>query len=307
MSRLSPPPITNINLKRSQSPVSIAASDTTYHSFHDVELFEPSSPPVTTGQTGQTRPTVKTAPTTSVNRPKIENNNLFDPLQPFAAHKDNNDQSEPKKNIITRQDSGYESAYSGSRSGASQSSSSHGGSSSSRSTPQQIRLHQRPGVPPKRSSASAPAAVSYTRRHNSVHSLHLTPSHPRHQAINSYYHFPSLESISGQKEEEGKEAGETSPSIHHPLTQPEIKYWMSDQTRRREYAAIDAANRGVKGWVMRYMVPDCFVPKDHRRLTFDDDSGSVRRYRLELKGDDSDAVKGKGERKKRKLGCLLGR
>ncbi|CCF42898.1 hypothetical protein CH063_12783, partial [Colletotrichum higginsianum] len=47
------------------------------------------------------------------------------------------------------------------------------------------------------------------------------------------------------------------------------------------YAAIDAASRGVKGWVRRHLVPDCFVPKE-KHVAFDDDTGSVRRYRLEL-------------------------
>ncbi|CAK7562276.1 MAG: hypothetical protein SEPTF4163_000112 [Sporothrix epigloea] len=64
-------------------------------------------------------------------------------------------------------------------------------------------------------------------------------------------------------------------------------YWTSDQTRRLEYAAIDAASRGFKGWVMRHMVPDCFVPKSKRRVTFDDDTGSVRRYRIALETEES--------------------
>ncbi|CAK7212276.1 hypothetical protein SBRCBS47491_001408 [Sporothrix bragantina] len=64
-------------------------------------------------------------------------------------------------------------------------------------------------------------------------------------------------------------------------------YWTSDQTRRLEYAAIDAASRGFKGWVMRHVVPDCFVPKAKRRVTFDDDTGSVRRYRIELETEES--------------------
>ncbi|CAK7246170.1 MAG: hypothetical protein STHCBS139747_007793 [Sporothrix thermara] len=64
-------------------------------------------------------------------------------------------------------------------------------------------------------------------------------------------------------------------------------YWTSDQTRRLEYAAIDAASRGFKGWMLRHMVPDCFVPKAKRRVTFDDDTGSVRRYRIELETEES--------------------
>lgn len=38
---------------------------------------------------------------------------------------------------------------------------------------------------------------------------------------------------------------------------------------------------------MRHMVPDCLIPKSHRsHLRFDDDSGSVVRYRLSLEMDD---------------------
>jgi hypothetical protein len=35
------------------------------------------------------------------------------------------------------------------------------------------------------------------------------------------------------------------------------------------------------------MVPDCFIPKNKRRFRFEDDRGSVRRYRLELEAEDS--------------------
>jgi hypothetical protein len=37
---------------------------------------------------------------------------------------------------------------------------------------------------------------------------------------------------------------------------------------------------------MRHVVPDCFIPKDRRCVRFDDDSGSVVRYRLSLEMDD---------------------
>lgn len=70
-----------------------------------------------------------------------------------------------------------------------------------------------------------------------------------------------------------------SPCAVPPQT---THYWTSDRTRRLEYAAIDAASRGVRGWVMRNVVPECFVPRENRRMGFDDDSGSVRRYRLDL-------------------------
>ncbi|PSR84044.1 hypothetical protein BD289DRAFT_334920, partial [Coniella lustricola] len=76
---------------------------------------------------------------------------------------------------------------------------------------------------------------------------------------------------------------ESPSSLASPHVPPQTThYWTSDRTRRLEYAAIDAASRGVRGWIMRNVVPDCFVPKDARRVCFDDDSGSVRRYRLDL-------------------------
>lgn len=71
-------------------------------------------------------------------------------------------------------------------------------------------------------------------------------------------------------------------------------YWTSDHTRRLEYAAIDAARRGIRGWAKRNLVPACLAPKDGGHLDFDDDSGSVRRYRLEL--DESEVASKEGKR-----------
>ncbi|KAL5606531.1 hypothetical protein BROUX41_002935 [Berkeleyomyces rouxiae] len=69
------------------------------------------------------------------------------------------------------------------------------------------------------------------------------------------------------------------------------QYWTSNRTRRLEYAAIDAASRGVRGWVMRNLVPDCLVPKQNKQhVAFDDDTGSVRRYRLDLDQVDESAA-----------------
>ncbi|KAI0105275.1 hypothetical protein GGR51DRAFT_197318 [Nemania sp. FL0031] len=247
MSRLSPLPT---NLQRSQSPVSVAASDTTYHSFYEVELFEPASPV-----------------TTLRHPPKKE------------------EQIGPKP--ITRHDSGYESMHSGS---------SHGHSSRilHRNT-SQPRQQKRPTI--QRAIQSTPA--SYPGRPGG-HPLHMTMSQQQQQhQPNSYYYFPSPEAITGH----GEVAEEPDPAYHPPPPQT-THYWMSDNTRRLEYAAIDAASRGIKGFIMKHVVPDCFVPKDNRRLTFDDDTGSVRRYRLELECDDSSLKEGK---RSKKLGWLFGR
>jgi hypothetical protein len=91
-----------------------------------------------------------------------------------------------------------------------------------------------------------------------------------------------------------------SESPVYPLPPQTTHYWTSDRTRRLEYAAIDAASKGVRGWVMRHVVPDCFVPQSKRRVGFEDDRGSVVRYRLELDTEDSmekaDPVRAKGWR-----------
>ena len=77
-----------------------------------------------------------------------------------------------------------------------------------------------------------------------------------------------------------------SETPEYPLPPQTTHYWTSDQTRRLEYAAIDAASKGVRGWVMRH-VPDCFVPQSKRRVGFEDDRGSVVRYRLDLDTEES--------------------
>ncbi|KAI1118659.1 hypothetical protein F5Y14DRAFT_223094 [Nemania sp. NC0429] len=234
---------------RSQSPISIAASDTTYHSFNDIELFEPASP-VTTLRYPHTK---------------------GDPLG-----------SRP----ITRHDSGYESTYSGS---------SHGHSSKilHHRNAAQTRSQKRPTIQrvPKSSPASYPGRPSGQLSRASTPQKH----HPT-----SYYYFPSPEAIAGNDE-----AAEESDPVSYPPPPPQTThYWMSDRTRRLEYAAIDSASRGIKGWVMKHVVPDCFVPENNRRLTFDDDTGSVRRYRLELECDDSSI---KEDKRGKKLGWLFRR
>ncbi|KAK6203773.1 hypothetical protein LQW54_008786 [Pestalotiopsis sp. IQ-011] len=92
--------------------------------------------------------------------------------------------------------------------------------------------------------------------------------------------------------------------IHYPPPPQTTHYWTSDNTRRLEYAAIDAASNGIKGWILKYVVPDCFVPKRNRRLGFDDEGGSVRRYRIELESED---LTKEGWKKSKKLGWLTGR
>jgi len=82
-------------------------------------------------------------------------------------------------------------------------------------------------------------------------------------------------------------------TLSHPLPPQTTHYWTSDRTRRLEYAAIDAASRGVRGWIRRHVVPDCFIPQEKQHLSFEDDRGSVVRYRLDLPDDGAEDEKEK--------------
>jgi len=274
MSRLSPSPS---NLYRSQSVASVAASDTTYHSFYDVELFEPAPPGTTTS--------VTKAPNSSV----VEIKEMPE---------------EPNPKLISRQDSGYESAsaYTTSRSGTAQSSQGLSATSSATSRSGNImqmgnRSQKRPAL--HRAVKSTPVSRVHTGKSMNLVPISSYHQHQQQQYTNTYYYFPPPEAISGADEErdEPQPQSQQTDTPYHPPPPPQTThYWMSDHTRRLEYAAIDAASRGVKGWIMRHVVPDCFVPKDNRRLRFDDDTGSVRRYRLDLDdvGLECDDLSGKG-------------
>ncbi|KAI6082537.1 hypothetical protein F4821DRAFT_213744 [Hypoxylon rubiginosum] len=250
MSRLSPLPT---NLHRSQSVASVATSNTTYHSFNDIELYEP--PPVSASITSR-----------------------------GPQHTDDKFEFKP----ILRHDSGYESIHSGSKPTTSQSSQRRKSTISTNSS--QARPRTRPSI--HRANKSTPNP--HIRRLSAQH-LHLTQSQ---QQPTTYYCFPPPESLSGEDDD----VDNAGPS--YPPPPQTTHYWTSDHTRRLEYAAIDAASQGVKGWFMKHVVPDCFVPKSSRRVGFDDDTGSVRRYRLEL---DCDEAAEKGENGGKKLGWLLGR
>jgi hypothetical protein len=299
MSRLSPSPS---NLYRSQSVVSVAASDTTYHSFYDVALFEPASPSTTTSVTKAPGPSV------------VEIKEI---------------QEGPNRKLISRQDSGYESAsaYTSSRSGASQSSRRQSAASTTTATSRsgnvmqtQSRSQKRPAL--HRAVKSTPISRVHTGQSMNLQPISSYNSHHQPQQYsNTYYYFPPPEVISGAAVEEADESQHRSQgnTPYHPPPPQTTHYWMSDHTRRLEYAAIDAASRGVKGWIMRHVVPDCFVPKDNRRLRFDDDTGSVRRYRLDIddvglecddlsrKGGDCDRNEKGSGKKGKKFRWLFGR
>ena len=223
---------------------------------------------------------------------------------------------------MRRQDSGYESiAPQESLSSRQRTSSSNSLSSSTR--------QRRTRPPNHRSPKSGPVSHRPRNGRHSVsppgssRSLASQPQQQHHQQPVTYFHFPHFTSSDPtlvetdaaaatrqqqqqqqQQQQHQKTAGKTdfasTPSFAlaleapaypaYPLPPQTTHYWTSDRTRRLEYAAIDAASNGVRGWVMRHVVPDCFVPQSKRRVGFEDDRGSVVRYRLEL--DDSPREEG---------------
>lgn len=295
-------------------------STTTYHSFQDVELYEPASS--SSAHATGLGLSAKDAPVRRLRPSRKED--LLD-------HR-------PSSFQMVRQDSGYESSTPPpppSRSSHSsrryRAASSQHASSSSSSPPRpasQTRASRAPKRPSlRRTAATTSGPISHLPARSSL-------------AKHSYFQFPSPECLDEgapppqQRPPSSSQRSATRPSIdlapvirtvntanensnrspdpsapssppqaHHSSTPnntadddeqapvspyaahapPQTThYWTSDRTRRLEYAAIDAASRGVRGWVMRNMVPECFVPKEKRRVAFDDDSGSVRRYRLDL-------------------------
>lgn len=224
-----------------------------YHSFNDIELFEPPSPPRANKMSTSTRPTSS------------------EKDHPLTAVK------------MQRQDSGYESrAASSPRTSATYTrpscdrrtsrTCSISGTRPRTSRPCTRRSTKSAQTHPYRQGGSDGITPLYLVRPNSV-------PIPPHEAA-AYFHFPSPDPdalVTVTPEQHAQPLTPVVPQTTH--------YWTSDDTRRLEYATIDAASRGFKGWVRRNLVPDCFVPGANRHVSFDDDTGSVRRYRLELEED----------------------
>jgi hypothetical protein len=184
-----------------------------------------------------------------------------------------------------RQDSGYESLTSKTSQGPRRRTT---GTTSGSLTAERLRSASRRSARSRPSTSSGRERPLMLERHLSSYSYH--PG--QHQSTQTG--LPVLHLFPQEQPEESEPAYTTSPSpappLRHELPPATTHYWTSDQTRRLEYAAIDAASRGVKAWMLKHMVPDCFVPRGSRHNGFDDDRGSVRRYRLDLGEDES--VKG---------------
>ncbi|KAI9650204.1 hypothetical protein NHQ30_000217 [Ciborinia camelliae] len=148
--------------------------------------------------------------------------------------------------------------------------------------------------PSSSSSSTRSRSTSKRSRASTSHSRpNISSQHHHSQTLSSplqyqFFHFPSL---SDDLSQETSNSAATTPSPP-PAT---IHYWTSDQTRRLEYAAIDAASKGIRGLVLR-CIPDCFLPAEKRGTRLceedmrerDDDAGSVRRYRLTMEDEVED-------------------
>lgn len=267
-------------IDRPDSRVSLARSDTTYHSFQDIDLFEPEVPP-------------QPSPAAPIVRPG--------PLSPSSEKEEN------LAREMRRQDSGYESI-------ARQDSQSSRRRTSSTSLPNSARPRRG-----KRSGHHREARAHRPRngRHSAPPPGSSRPLSQQSQQQITYFHFPHFTSsdptLGGEAElaldPHGLNAHDLAPgprpdyalalsseerpaAAYHPPPPQTTHYWTSDRTRRLEYAAIDAASKGIRGWVMRHVVPDCFVPESKRRLGFEDDRGSVVRYRLDLDAEETTSTAG---------------
>lgn len=123
---------------------------------------------------------------------------------------------------------------------------------------------------PRSSPTSVQSRYSTPLYRPTIRSRHTTPTAPY-----EFFQFPTLPSTQPADD----------VSAPHPPPPATCQYWTSEANRRLEYAAIDAASRGVRGFFIK-LVPDCILPPSSRRTRFhsdtESDAGSVRRYRLSL-------------------------
>ncbi|KAK4174579.1 hypothetical protein QBC36DRAFT_38407 [Triangularia setosa] len=265
------------SIDRPDSRVSFARSEasshSTYHSFQDLDLSEPEVPPP--------------APSNLTTRPPV--------CLPAPTSAPSTNTRPPVAWEMRRQDSGYESITPARK----DSLTSHHRGASTTSLASSGRKRVRPAT--RRSPRSAP--VSQLQR-SSRRSASPTRGYRQSEEVQqevAYFHFPQPEFTSEPALDDMPMATSThssrdfAPEANHALKSevaaypppPQTThYWTSDQTRRHEYAAIDAASKGVRGWVMRHVVPECLVPTSKRRVGFEDDRGSVIRYRLNLDTED---------------------
>lgn len=257
-------PLTTHRHNRSLSSLSAVSDTITFHSAHAHQQNMESRQPHSTPQ--------------SLTIPPFSHDSFH---TPFRA-------SKPMGVNMARQDGGYVEAPASDSSQRTSTSSAHSRrrSPSTTARPKRRRITTNTGSStsstrstPKRGSRSSRPLLSsgYASSHNAQRSY-------------QYLHFSFLSTPSP----DAAPASPPPPPTPPPAT---VQYWTSDSTRRLEYAAIDAASRGVRGFLIK-IAPDCMLPEDYKRTRFcegdDDDAGSVRRYRLKLPEDVDEKAGGKG-------------
>lgn len=119
---------------------------------------------------------------------------------------------------------------------------------------------------------------------------------PRHSASISHNHtFPIATLAITHHPSSQSPSSSASPAKRPSLHEPHTLSWTSDATRRLEYAKIDRAYSGLRGFCRKVLPGVCF--RDGRRNFWDrsdsddvSDTDSVRRYRIRLP--DSPTVNG---------------
>lgn len=274
-----------------QSHTSATSGTTAYHSFNDIELYEPASPP-RRKQSPSSRHSTKSSSSTSSPHRKANKG------QASASRRSSQDDGPPSAPQMKRQDSGYESHVSTPRGSISHPSvrpaaprrTSTSNVQGHMSSSSMSKMRGRP------STRRSMKVNSYGQQPTSMYLVRSGPSQrvsappapaPTSLEMSSYVQFPSPDPADVQHADFlGQQWHESTAAQQQHTPPPQTThYWTSDRTRRLEYAAIDAASRGVKGWIRRNLLPDCFLPQDDGHIAFDDDTGSVRRYRLELEDD----------------------
>ncbi|KAI1622992.1 hypothetical protein EDD37DRAFT_651181 [Exophiala viscosa] len=153
------------------------------------------------------------------------------------------------------------------------------------------------------SYSSRKTSISSYGYRDSRHSESLSASPSRGQSQSPYYYRDPFDhrvtqrmSVSTERisplvgrtygDDDGNAGVDNSPPPIRPHFNTVIS-WTSDASRRTEYAKIDRAHSGVRGFWRRVM-PKC-LHKDGRRAFFsgdsDCDADSVRRFRLDLDAD----------------------
>lgn len=143
-----------------------------------------------------------------------------------------------------------------------------------------------------------PAKDPLTFHHNSCRLFQaLGPHLPYHQRSPSASSCEGLTGINFNSSRRGSvparhrtaptlDALDSSPTdaVPNEATRPTIMHWTSTSSRRREYEEIDESHRGIRGWWRRIAPQWCPRPRPSRTAFYngDSDTGSVRRYRIEL-------------------------